>query len=75
MGKGEGSDVGTGGMATKISAARIANDSGADMVIAGSGDLDVINRILAGEQVGTLFLAHKNDNFHLINYLSGGCSD
>ncbi len=75
MGKGVGSDVGTGGMATKISAARIANDSGTDMIIAGSDDLEVINRILAGEQVGTLFMAHKNENFHLINYLSGGCSD
>ena len=75
MGKGVGSDVGTGGMATKISAARIANDSGADMIIAGSDDLEVIDRILNGEQVGTLFMAHKNENFHLINYLSGGCSD
>ena len=75
MGKGVGSDVGTGGMATKISAARIANDSGADMIIAGSSDLEVIGRILEGEQVGTLFMAHKNENFHLINYLSGGCSD
>ena len=75
MGKGVGSDVGSGGMFTKISAARIANDSGADMVIADSENLDVIHEIIAGEKIGTLFLAHKNEHFHLIDYLSGGCSD
>ena len=38
MGKGAGSDVGTGGMATKLSAAKIAAASGADMVIANGDD-------------------------------------
>lgn len=75
MGKGAGSGVGTGGMATKISAARIATDSGADMVIANSADISVIGEIMSGAPVGTLFKAHKNENFHLINYLSGGCCD
>ena len=75
MGKGVGSDVGSGGMFTKIAAARIANDSGADMVIADSENLEVIHDIIAGEKIGTLFLAHKNEHFHLIDYLSGGCSD
>ncbi len=70
MGKGAGSAVGTGGMCTKIEAARIATDSGADMVIASGDDMGIINRILSGEKVGTLFEAHKNDDFHLINYLS-----
>ena len=71
MGKGVGSAVGTGGMSTKISAARIANDSGADMIITSSEDMSVISRILEGEKTGTLFKAHKNANFHLIDYLSG----
>ena len=75
MGKGAGSQVGTGGMSTKIAAARIATDSGADMVIADSEDLSVISRILKADKVGTLFKAHKNKDFHLINYLSGGCSE
>ncbi|MCR5685600.1 MAG: glutamate 5-kinase [Lachnospiraceae bacterium] len=75
MGKGAGSKVGTGGMSTKIAAARIATDSGADMVIAASEDLSVISRILKADHVGTLFKAHKNRNFHLIDYLSGGCSE
>ncbi|MCR5521859.1 MAG: glutamate 5-kinase [Lachnospiraceae bacterium] len=70
MGKGAGSEVGTGGMCTKIEAARIATDSGADMIIASATDLGIINRILGGEKVGTLFVAHKNENFHLIDYLS-----
>lgn len=70
MGKGAGTSVGTGGYATKLSAARIAADSGADMVITNASDVDNIRRVLNGEQVGTLFLAHKVPNFHLINYLT-----
>ena len=70
MGKGAGSVVGTGGMCTKIEAARIATDSGADMIIATGSDMSIINRIISGEKVGTLFVAHKNENFHLIDYLS-----
>ncbi|MCR5767346.1 MAG: glutamate 5-kinase [Lachnospiraceae bacterium] len=70
MGKGATSAVGTGGMNTKISAARIANDSGTDMVIASSEDLSVVSRIISGEKIGTLFKAHLNENFHLIDYLS-----
>lgn len=65
-----GSSVGTGGMSAKISAARIATDSGADMVIANGADVEVINRIIAGENIGTLFLAHKNIDFSLMKYLA-----
>ncbi len=71
MAKGAGSDVGTGGMATKISAARIANDAGADMVIANGADIHTLRDIVNGKQVGTLFLAHKNEAFHLNDYLQG----
>lgn len=70
MGKGAGSSVGTGGMATKIAAARIANASGADMLIVNAADVGVVTRIVEGEQVGTLFKAHKNENFHIIDYLT-----
>lgn len=71
MAKGAGSDVGTGGMSTKISAARIATDSGADMIIANGADVSVVHELLTGANIGTLFKAHKNENFHLIDYLSG----
>lgn len=70
MAKGAGSSIGTGGMATKISAARIANDSGADMVIANGTDVRIIRQILGGEHCGTLFQAHKNPEFHLMDYLT-----
>lgn len=69
MGKDSASGVGTGGMATKISAAKIATDSGANMIIANAENLQVIYDILQGEEIGTLFMAHKNKNFHLIDYL------
>ena len=69
MGKGSASDVGTGGMATKISAARVATDAGADMMIANAENVGIIEEIIKGEPVGTLFLAHKNINFSLLDYL------
>lgn len=59
MGKGAGSAVGTGGMATKIIAAKLATGCGADMVIANGNDIYHINDILNGEDVGTLFVALK----------------
>lgn len=71
MAKGAGTDVGTGGMAAKISAARVANDAGADMVIANGNDMNNLRMVLDGKNIGTLFLAHRNENFHLIDYLQG----
>lgn len=70
MGKSDsGSNVGTGGMSAKLAAARIATDSGADMVIARFTSADVITEILDGENVGTLFAAHENKDFDLVQYL------
>ncbi len=63
--KSTGSDVGTGGMNTKLQAARIAGSIGLDMVIANSKDIKVIHRIVDGQDIGTLFLAHKDDGFDL----------
>lgn len=64
-----GSSVGTGGMTTKLQAAKIANNMGVDMVIANSKDIKVIHRILSGQNIGTLFLAHKDDTFDLPLYV------
>ncbi len=69
MGKGAGTSFGTGGMKTKLSAARIAADSGADMIITNGNNVDNIRAVLNGEQVGTLVLAHKVPHFHLTDYL------
>ena len=64
-----GSDVGTGGMNTKLQAARIATVSGIDMVIANSADIKVIHRIVDGADIGTLFKAHRDDRFDLPLYV------
>ena len=69
MAKGPVSDVGTGGMSSKVEAAGIANDAGADMVILNGDDMEHINQLLDVEEVGTLFTAHKTKHFHLKNYL------
>ena len=61
------SQVGTGGMSAKLVAAKIATYSGADMVIANGSDVDVINAIMNGENVGTLFMANKKDDFDLVD--------
>lgn len=70
MGKGAGSSVGTGGMQTKLAAARICADSGSDMVIANGNNVEHIRSIINGENVGTLFLAHKVTDFNVIDYLT-----
>ena len=70
MGKAStGSSSGTGGMNTKLQAARIAGNMGVDMVIANSADIKVIHRILAGQNIGTLFRAHKEEGFDLPLYV------
>ena len=64
-----GSSVGTGGMATKLIAARIATSSGSDMVIANGNNIDNITGIMAGEDVGTLFVSDKKQNFDLVGLI------
>ncbi len=69
MGKGASSLVGTGGMATKISAAKIATNAGANMVIANGEKVSVITKIMNGEEIGTLFNSQKEYHFKLIDYI------
>lgn len=70
MGKGTtGSSVGTGGMATKLTAAKLATEAGADMVIANGEDFHVIHKIVQGRKHGTLFLAHPKEDFFLMDHL------
>ena len=57
MAKGADTTYGTGGMTTKIAAAKLANEAGVDMVIASGDDVANINKILNGEEIGTLFKA------------------
>ena len=70
MGKAStGSGVGTGGMSTKLIAAKIATSSGADMIIANSEDIGVLHRIMSGKTIGTLFAANKDDAFDLPGFV------
>jgi len=54
---GDGGALGRGGMVTKLKAARIAARSGADTVIVGGREDDVLGRVLGGESLGTLLSA------------------
>ncbi len=63
MGKDSSSNVGTGGMQTKLKAAGISTKSGADMVICNGEEVENIRRILAGEEVGTWFLADYDPDY------------
>lgn len=60
MAKGASSDCGTGGMATKIKAAKIATAAGADMIIANGDNIYSINDVMNGKKVGTLFLSEQH---------------
>ncbi len=52
----EKNTLGRGGMKTKLEAARIATQSGCAVIIASGKTQNVIQRIFAGEEIGTLFL-------------------
>jgi glutamate 5-kinase len=56
---GKGSAHSTGGMKTKIEAARIAADAGCRIVLANGREKDVIARIMAGEPLGTIFMPKR----------------
>ena len=57
MAGGAGSWRGTGGMATKLSAARIAMNAGCDMVITNGERMEDLYGIVEGKDIGTRFLA------------------
>ncbi len=70
MAKDSDTAFGTGGMITKFQAAKIANSSGCDMVIAHGEDVNVLNRIINGEDVGTLFVRNKLNDFDMKHFLN-----
>ncbi|MHB8105350.1 MAG: glutamate 5-kinase [Dehalococcoidales bacterium] len=57
LGANTASAVGTGGMITKIEAAKLATESGVRVVIANGREPDIITRLAAGEPAGTHFLS------------------
>jgi len=71
MGKAStGSSVGTGGMNTKMNAAKIATCAGADMIIANGEDMRILHRIVDGRDIGTLFKANRNETFDMIEFIN-----
>ncbi len=52
--------LGTGGMATKIEAAKLATASGVTVIIADGREPNIILRLVAGETIGTRFLPMAN---------------
>ncbi|MFW5826792.1 MAG: glutamate 5-kinase [Alkalispirochaeta sp.] len=54
-----GSALGTGGMATKLKAVRIAADGGCRVVLAHGREENILPRIMAGEPVGTVFASRR----------------
>ena len=56
-------------MNTKMTAAYIATNSGADMIIANSSDIRIIHRIMDGRNIGTLFKAQKDTDFDMVEYV------
>jgi glutamate 5-kinase len=60
MAGGAGTWRGTGGMATKLSAARVAMDAGCDMVITNGERMEDLYGIVDGADIGTRFLAKKS---------------
>lgn len=56
---GTGSSFGTGGMATKITAARIASEAGIDTIITNGDEPSILFEVLEGKEVGTHFIAEE----------------
>ncbi len=73
-GKDSAGQVGTGGMITKINAARMVNAYGCDMAIIHSGRENSLRRFMDGEEIGTFFDGHRERDLsarkHWIMYRS-----
>lgn len=55
---GKGTELGTGGMITKLNAAKIVMDAGIDMIITNGSYPENLYKIVDGEKVGTRFIGH-----------------
>ncbi len=72
--KDSSSSVGTGGMITKINAAKMVNAYGCDMAIINAGTENALVRLMDGEEIGTIFDGHREKDLsakkHWILYRS-----
>jgi len=60
MAEGGAGTFGRGGMATKVSAAKLAARSGTSTLIAAGNEENIIHKIFSAEELGTLLYAEKN---------------
>lgn len=67
--KSSDSDVGTGGMYTKVLAANIINPLGIDMIICNGKSPNILNRVISGEKNGTLFVGNNINRKDIREYL------
>lgn len=74
MAKDSNGNLGTGGMVTKIKAAKMVNDYGCDMVIVNGNQENVLIDLFANKEIGTLFDGKPGVNLsakkHWIRYRS-----
>lgn len=56
---GAGSSLGTGGMSTKINAAKIAGEAGIDMVIMNGKNPEQLYDLFEDKEIGTIFISNK----------------
>lgn len=59
---GSGSSRGTGGMLTKVQAARLANENGIDVYVVRGDDPEILYQLADGKQAGTWFRASGREN-------------
>ena len=60
LAEGKGSELGTGGMITKLRAADIATRAGIDMIIANGAEPKILYSIVDGKPFGTRFIGKKD---------------
>ncbi|ALA25889.1 hypothetical protein AVI51_07335 [Piscirickettsia salmonis] len=68
----EKTELGTGGMATKLQAARIVNESGIAMLIANGQQPYVMTELLQGANIGTLFCPSKKNLYGKKSWIAFG---
>lgn len=59
LAEGKGSELGTGGMKTKLRAAEIAVNAGIDMIIANGSEPNLLYNVMDGKTFGTRFIGKK----------------
>lgn len=64
-----GSDVGTGGMKSKLRAAKIVTGMNIPMIIANASDMGILHRIFEGDFRGTIFNPHPNPDFDILEFI------